>query len=498
VLTAVLVVGTLSATHGHLVYALDDPYIHLALAENLAHGHYGINPSEPASPSSSLLWPYMLIPFAGTPLHVFLPLMWNVLFGSLAACLIGMIVAESRVATKPDQEHAAWQQYVIAFLLILIANLASLTLVGMEHVLQVLLAVSCAYGVIQVIRGNPVPVWCIAAAVVAPWVRYEDLSLTLALSCALIGVKRWRAAVVMFSASLVPLVAFSLFLRSRGMPLLPMSVLLKGEALIAGSPTQKLLRLLRLSLKDDFLRPDHYSTVLLFVIFVVLAIRAKTGSRRWAFAGAAILGLLQLTIGRFGWFHRYEVYALIFLVTVAVSIAKEFPWMRFAYIVVVLIGCASFYAAATAITPASSYGIYHQQYQMRRFLTEFYDKSYAVNDIGLTSFQRRPGTYVLDLYGLASEEAGRQQQKTAKWLDEIVRRHDIELAAIYPEWFEVPESWTAVGSLCVPTRMRLHLGSRCVVFYSTTPASVHPIEADLSRFSKELPPGSVYTDLVEQ
>lgn len=42
------------------MYTLDDPYIHLSLAENLLRGHYGVNLDEVASPSSSILYPFLL------------------------------------------------------------------------------------------------------------------------------------------------------------------------------------------------------------------------------------------------------------------------------------------------------------------------------------------------------------------------------------------------------------------------------------------------------
>ena len=41
-------------------YTLDDPYIHMALAENLARGHFGVNLGEVSNPSSSILWPWLL------------------------------------------------------------------------------------------------------------------------------------------------------------------------------------------------------------------------------------------------------------------------------------------------------------------------------------------------------------------------------------------------------------------------------------------------------
>ena len=61
----VLAIGTLAcllvATGGRLVYSLDDTYIHLALAERLALGHYGINLGEVTSPSSSVIWPFLML-----------------------------------------------------------------------------------------------------------------------------------------------------------------------------------------------------------------------------------------------------------------------------------------------------------------------------------------------------------------------------------------------------------------------------------------------------
>jgi hypothetical protein len=42
------------------IYGLDDPYIHLALSERITRGEYGINPGEIASPSSSVIYPFLL------------------------------------------------------------------------------------------------------------------------------------------------------------------------------------------------------------------------------------------------------------------------------------------------------------------------------------------------------------------------------------------------------------------------------------------------------
>src|ERR1700704_5105194 len=51
----------IQATHGHLVYPLDDTYIQLAIAKTLAaHGGWGVTRHEFSSAGSSLLWPWVM------------------------------------------------------------------------------------------------------------------------------------------------------------------------------------------------------------------------------------------------------------------------------------------------------------------------------------------------------------------------------------------------------------------------------------------------------
>lgn len=71
---AATTVAILLLCHGKLIYTLDDPYISLALSDQIAHGHYGINATEPASPSSSILYPFLLALFAWAPWQDWAPL----------------------------------------------------------------------------------------------------------------------------------------------------------------------------------------------------------------------------------------------------------------------------------------------------------------------------------------------------------------------------------------------------------------------------------------
>ncbi|MCB2152947.1 MAG: hypothetical protein KDE06_18660, partial [Rhodobacteraceae bacterium] len=83
---------------GLFEYPLDDVYIHLAMASGIMGGTYGINPGEPASAASSVLYPLLLLPFPGTGFQRMLPLLWN--FAGLVglAWLFGGFVARMRLA----------------------------------------------------------------------------------------------------------------------------------------------------------------------------------------------------------------------------------------------------------------------------------------------------------------------------------------------------------------------------------------------------------------
>ena len=122
---------------------------------------------------------------------------------------------------------------------------------------------------------------------------------------------------------------------------------------------------------------------------------------------ALLAGGLQLAIGQFNWFHRYEVYAVAFTVLVASTALAETTRLWRGVIVAGLLAVGFPYAQALWQTPDAASNVYQQQYQMHRFVADFYRKPVAVNDLGWVSYRRPAGVRVLDLWGLASPEASR-------------------------------------------------------------------------------------------
>ncbi len=481
----------LGLNQGHFVYALDDPYIHLALSENIAHSHYGINAGEPSSPSSSLLWPYLLAVFARFSWQIYTPLWLNLLFGTGAAVLAGAAVARWPPPQElSERKEERWRLALSALALVFIANLTGLTFIGMEHTLQVLLAGGVAWGLIACLRSRAIPGWCFVAAVLGPAVRYENLGLSLALAIALLGLrKRWQA-LILFTASLIPLLLFSLYLHSLGLPWLPTSVLVKGQ--IAGSsagPVSQALQTARYSIKQAFIEPHHILVAILFLTLICVAWNEKVRERRFALAGAALATGLHLVIGRFNWFHRYEVYIVFFAALVVLHVAHERARGLFGWYGLGLFACSYLYLQAFYDVPLSSNDVYREQYQMHRFVTDFYHGNFAVNDLGLVSYRKPPQTYVLDLYGLASMESARQRDKSTAWLASTVQAHHVGLVMDYPGWFSAaPKQWTVLGDICL-TSPPVALGGSCVRYYATEPQDVGELQDDFDDFIVGLPKG---------
>ena len=495
-LCAWLYFGILTANGGHFVYALDDPYIHLALSDEIARGHYGINPHEFSSPSSSLLWPFLLAPFARFPWQDMVPLVLNILASLGVAGLAGAAVARWPTPAGASENGSAfrseetWRRVLSAVGLVFIANLLGLTFVGMEHTLQVLLAGAGAWGIIACLRGRPVPLWCLAAVAVGPAVRYENLGISLALAIALAGQRQLRRAAGLLLVSLLPLLMFSFYLHHLGLPWVPTSVLVKSRVpKPAGGLGTRGLQLIGDNAGMLFTDPQRLVVLILLLTLAFLAYRQTERGRRFALWGAAVATGLHLLVGRFGWFHRYEVYIVFFGALIVLHVMHERARGLLGWYALGLLGCSFVYFQAFREVVLAANQIYRQDYQTHRFLNDFYTGDVAVNDLGLVSYHRRPGMYVLDLWGLGSEEAARETNKTTVWMDGIVSAHHVGLAVIYPMWFPpVPADWTLLGDLCL-SDSPVVLGGDCVSFYATPAASLPELQDEFDDFISTLPRG---------
>jgi hypothetical protein len=488
-LCAVMFLRIRHANDHQFFFALDDPYIHLALAKGIAHGHFGINGGEPSSPSSSILWPLLLTPFAATSRGPLWALMLNLVAGVASAALFGYAV--SRWPQREMQRDEMIRRVIAVGFLVFIGNLVGLTFLGMEHTLQVFLAGAVALGIIRCLQHRDVPAWILVAAFLGPAVRYESLGLTLALCIALWGRDQRRLASVLFVASLVPLAMFALFLRHLGLPALPTSVLVKGGVHSAGMGAVRHLASVFATSFKQILVPERTVLLLLVLTLTGLAWSETDRSRRFAMAGAAISGALHLLIGQFGWFHRYEVYVVLFSTLVLLYLVHERERFLLGWFVLGLLAIAGPYIEAWRTTIAGTHDTFLLQQQMHRFAAEYYTGNVAVNDLGLVSYGRRPDQYVLDLIGLGSAEAARQKDKNPAWMDAITTEHQVGAVMIFRSWFpRVPADWTRVGAICLD-HQPVMLPDSCIQFYATRLESSDDLRRRFDAFARTLPDGVI-------
>ena len=475
VVTAVSAAAAVRQGEGHLVYSLDDAYIHMAMAKNLArHGVWGVNASGFASASSSLLWTALL---AGCYLlfgvNGWAPFALNVL-----SCLAVLFIAD---LYWRRWGAAAWLRALGGVAIVLCVPLALLPLIGMEHSLHLLLSLWFAGAAVDLLlapgpsgKSGRLALPLLAALLAAS--RYEGLFLVGVAALLLACRRMFARALATVAAAVLPLAGFSvLSLLSHGLAL-PNPVLLKA----AGSRLSLLGTLLRFADRRDRLAWEQNPYfVALLGLAVLLALAALALLRKWRTPGFILPCLLAAMIVlhfHFGfspgfWVYRYSAYLVAFAVFALVAFMPAerklaIPWRALAT------GAAL--AALAWMTIANDEwreGIFpgREVARVRRNFLEHVGTAcfiraacprgpVAVNDIGAVCFFA--DAEILDLYGLGNVEPLRfrsePRARERADLDAWVRAKGARLAIVQLGWSDMmarlPRTWTEVGEVDLPLR----------------------------------------------
>lgn len=466
---AVQVIRVLASTKGHFTYTLDDPYIHLALADQIRHGHYGLVGGTPSSPSSSILWPFLLSLTAGSSLQDYMPLVWNTVF-----TLGSVLVLHSVLARHLRGPLLA----LVTSGIVLCLDLVGVAFTGMEHALQVLLALLVGRGVASLARTGLLDPLLVVGIVLGPVVRYENVAFSVAAAVALVVTGHRRAAAAATAAWLVLLGSFSLFLVSLGLDPMPSSVLAKAWGAPLGEVAA--LKLLEVSLNPIF-----------FVYLLVPLVDAWV-LRRWTMLHWFTIFVLvsHVVAGGFGALFRYEIYVLAGLVPVLVRLVSDWAlrWSGSVQLVGAGLTAAALVSTSpmvycTVVTPSAAADIWMQQAQTARFVRDYWRQPLAVNDLGMVAY--RSGQPVLDLWGLASQEARKlRAANEGRWVGPLVRRRGVRAAAIYEDWFsgQIPSRWVRVATLT--GRPTVSAGEQVVTIFATKPAATADLCAAMRRFAE--------------
>jgi hypothetical protein len=490
-------IAVLILNDGHFVYTLDDPYIHLSLAENIIKGHYGVNNPEFSSPSSSILWPLILAPFSS---REYFPLIFNVIISIMTVFIFDKILHESLRINDEYSRNAVFSLFMV--LLIMTTNMVGLIFIGMEHSLQVFIVSIISYGLILEQRKNKVESWLVAAIAVAPLVRYDTLAVSAA-ALFYLGMRGYLKIVTIAVALIaVSIGSFSFFLVSLGLDPIPSSIMAKSNIVLG----EGLYHFLKGNIRDTYRYSFNNPHGLILSIgafgLISYSLFVKVIQKRQLAIATLLTVPLHMVAGRYGWYNRYEIYIWSFLILISLfligpQISHIFTGGdRKRSLVKMIILSAGFWAVTTIqytydlfTLPVASNNMYEQQYQMHRFATHYYKKPVAVNDLGWVSYKN--DNYVLDLYGLGSKKTlqYRKYRGDGGWMKALCRESNVEMAMIYENWFkDIPRDWIRVGYLRIG-RNRVTSAGSDVAFYAINLKAYSEISEKLPAFIKTLPSG---------
>ena len=501
--------SVLQHTLGQFIYPVDDTFIHMEVATNLAgHGTWGINTQEFGSASSSLLYTLILagcFKIFGT--SILIPFIVN----CIAAILL-VILAANWLTSQLIKTRAA---ILILLLGIFLMPLPVMIISGMEHTLQTFFSFLFLFGLLrweqEWVNSKDVkfPYLLGLWAVLLVATRYEGLFLVGTGCLYLLIKKHYRTGFIIGLLSLLPVVIFGLISVSKGSYFLPNSVLIKADEVplfgggIANFVQTLFVEKLTLDKPGITAQATQRLLIILPLCYFFLQRRLKTRAAiHPAFAILSLTVLLHLCFASTGKFYRYESY-LMFCSGIAIGQAicekLSFPALKKNLLSVAMISLLGFAlcfplllrsSAALSKTRQACFNIYEQQFQMAQFLSEHYpNTSFAANDIGAVSFYTK-GT-VVDLWGLGSNAIARSR-KNGYWnddfLDSTTRHAGARLAIIYDSWFKntLGNKWTKLASWQIQNNVVC--GDDIVSFYAINTADSAAIKTGLRSYQMKLPP----------
>jgi hypothetical protein len=525
-LCVALFLANVRQTGTSLIYPLDDAYIHMALAKNLAtHGVFGVTADGFTACSSSPLWVFLISGvYALAGVQTWPPLALNFFFGLIfivAACEILLRSGSSRL-------NAIFSVTAICAFV----PLPVIVLSGMEHTLHILLSALLAFWAATFIAEPRVPAWMqfalpitIAAAVM---VRFETLFLVGAIVFLLLLRRRFLPTALVLGAALVPIAILGLYSVSKGWFWLPTSLLLKGRmphfssiGLVAASAGYAALL--------QLFETPHLVVAVVALVAIYLW-RSARGISPWdrgqvMICIAFISMLLHLQYAIAGWLGRYEGYllAMAILSIGCADLSVLFQHLRAGFakksnileclpwsiaVILLLFPLLQHGFMTMRQLPGATRSLYRQQYQMARFLAAYYNtSSLAANDIGAVNFFTR--VRCLDLYGLANREIC-QLKRAGRFdtgaIDRLAMAENTKIAIVYDRWFQdqmlygywvprLPASWRRVAEWRIQDAVLE--GDSTVSFYAVDPAEARHLKQSLSQFSVQLPSGTVQSLLTE-
>ncbi len=215
------------------VYPLDDAYIYMSMARNIAeHGIWGVTRYAFSGTSSAHLWVIILsICNKIFGANIWLPILLNLMFGTAS------IIAIALVANT--QKFTGRQYFITGLAYLLLVFPSQLSTIGMEQALVAFLAIAFIWRVLKLVsepRSNPkslLLVFIVTALFCG--VRYEPVYVVGPVILMFLAARRFTDAAVIMLGALTPIVGYGAFSIAHGGLFFPNTILLKGRVAFTDS-----------------------------------------------------------------------------------------------------------------------------------------------------------------------------------------------------------------------------------------------------------------------
>jgi hypothetical protein len=465
--------AALAVAESHLVYAVDDAYIHMAMAKNLAReGVWGCTPFHFSSSSSSLLWTSLLgVTYRVFGVHDLVPLVLN------AICVVAVLVVSDRslewLGAPPLLRVAALLGILI------VCPMVGMVLLGMEHILHLVLTIAFGSLAVRALTAVEEPGarrvqtvrLCLLAALLAAS-RWEGFLLVGPACLAFLARRQPGRAVAIAAASVLPVAAFGALSVASGGFFLPNSLVLKA----AGESGSGLAAFLKPIGPDDleFFKSEPALLVLAVAGLLGALVQWRVRGGPWRaqvllplFLASMIVLHAHYVFSPAFWVYRYNAYLAGFGVFVAAAVLADvrapaaLPAGSIAGLLVAALTLALADVREGFFPQAEIDGVrntYLEHYQTAQFVARYYpDRVVVVNDLGAVSYGTR--ARVLDLVGLGDVEPLRIMQRTGDYTSrdvfEWTARYQPRIAIVQLGWGwivpRIPAEWIKVAEVEVPT-----------------------------------------------
>jgi hypothetical protein len=449
-----LAAASVRLNQGRLVYALDDPYIHMAIAKNVATlGVWGVTANEFSPAGSSALWPLLLAGFYTlSSWYEVGPFLLNV-----AAAVLLLSVAHE-IMRRFGPASATLQTFGLLAVL-LVMPLPAMILSGMEHTAHTAATLALLLlGALELEKPSPKSMWGLVALAAAGMftvgLRYEGLFAVAVIGSLLILRRRPLSALAFVTVSAIPVLVLGAFSVHQGGSWLPNPLLVKAARPSISMFESSWLKFAETSLVALRNQPPVFS--LFSLATVLLPWQAHRTRQAWHPLVVmptlfVVMTALHMQFIPDTWFFRYEAYLVASGIVVVLTACQglgilvsfclarsRLPKLVGAGVLCSLV-CpplvARAYRGARETTIATG-NIHEQQYQMGLFSREYYPGGrVAANDIGAITFLA--DIELLDLVGLASREVMLARQTRIfdrAWIDDLSQRKHTQIAIIYDPW----------------------------------------------------------------